>query len=94
MTNREAEARYNLSQDGEAVLIHDKDAGERAPQVLASRQECQEGRCGVPSSERVEHTRSGALTEESNTHCQLGKSSYPHVFRCPARTLAASASLW
>ena len=32
---REAEARYNLSQDGEAVLIHDKDAGERAPQVLA-----------------------------------------------------------
>jgi hypothetical protein len=37
---REAEARYNLSQDGEAVQIHAQDAGERAPQVLASSQEC------------------------------------------------------
>jgi len=41
---REAEARNNLSQDGEAVYTHVQDAGERAPQVLASRQECQEGR--------------------------------------------------
>ena len=49
--------------------------------MLASRQECQErqerqerqeGRCVDPSSERVEPTRFGALTGESNTHCQLG----------------------
>ena len=37
---REAEARNNLSQDGEAVYTHVQDAGERAPQVLASRREC------------------------------------------------------
>ena len=43
---REAEARYNLSQDGEAVQTHVQDAGQRAPPVLASSQECQEGRCG------------------------------------------------
>jgi len=30
---------------------------------------------------------------ESNPHCQLGKSSYPPVFPCPATILAASASL-
>jgi hypothetical protein len=41
---REAEARNNLSQDGEAVCTQVQDAGERAPQVLASRQECKEGR--------------------------------------------------
>ena len=41
---REAEARNNLSQDGDAVYTHVQDAGERATQVLASRQECQEGR--------------------------------------------------
>ena len=41
---REAEARNNLSQDGEAVYTHVQDAGDRAPQVLASRRECQEGR--------------------------------------------------
>ena len=38
--------RYNITQDGEVVEIHVQDAGERAPQVLASLQECQEGRCG------------------------------------------------
>lgn len=43
--------RYNLTQDGEAVEIHVQDAGERAPQVLASLQECQEGRCGCPTDQ-------------------------------------------
>jgi exosome complex RNA-binding protein Csl4 len=44
----EAEARNNLSQDGDAVYTHVQDAGETRAraQVLASRQECQEGRCG------------------------------------------------
>ena len=48
---REAEMRYNMTQDGEAVEIHVQDAGERAPQVLASLQECQEGRCGCPTDQ-------------------------------------------
>ena len=47
----EAEMRYNITQDGEAVEIHVQDAGERAPQVLASLQECQEGRCGCPTDQ-------------------------------------------
>ena len=42
--------RYNITEDGEAVEIHVQDAGERAPQVLASLPECQGGRCGCPTS--------------------------------------------
>jgi hypothetical protein len=41
--------RYDITEDGEAVEIHVQDTGERAPQVLASLQECQEGRCGCPT---------------------------------------------
>src|ERR1035438_2269270 len=48
---REAEMRYNIAQDGEAVEIHLQDAGERGPQVLASLQECQEGRCSCPTDQ-------------------------------------------
>jgi len=48
---REAEMRYNIAQDGEAVEIHVQDAGERGPQVLASLQECQEGRCSCPTDQ-------------------------------------------
>ena len=43
--------RYNITEDGEAVEIHVQDTGERAPQVLASLQECQEGRCGCPTDQ-------------------------------------------
>ena len=46
--------RYDIAQAGEAVEIHVQDAGERAPQVLASLQECQEcqeGRCGCPTDQ-------------------------------------------
>jgi len=43
--------RYNITQDGEAVEIHVQDTGERAPQVLASLQECQEGRCSCPTDQ-------------------------------------------
>jgi hypothetical protein len=45
---QEVQMRYNITEDGEAVEIHVHDTGERSPQVLASLEECQEGRCGCP----------------------------------------------
>jgi hypothetical protein len=54
---REAEARYNLSQDGEAVWFHVQDAGQRAPHALASRRECQEAKLSWAGTGRCARRR-------------------------------------
>ena len=43
--------RYEMTERGEDVEIRVRDTGERAPRVLASMQECQEGRCGCPTDQ-------------------------------------------
>jgi hypothetical protein len=62
--------RYNIAQDGEAVEIHVQDAGERGPQVLASLQECQEGRCSCPTDQydRLASIEVGGGDDELTVH--------------------------
>lgn len=43
--------RYSITSRGEHVEIRLQEAGDRAPQLLASLQECREGRCRCPTSQ-------------------------------------------
>jgi hypothetical protein len=44
-------AEYNIEERGSTVEIHVTAAGEFQPMVLASLQECQQGRCGCPTDQ-------------------------------------------
>jgi hypothetical protein len=48
--------RYQITERGDEVEMHVSETGDRAARLLASMQECQEGRCGCPTNqyERLE----------------------------------------
>ncbi len=43
--------RYSITGAGEDVEIRVQETGNHAPQLLASLQECREGRCGCPTDQ-------------------------------------------
>jgi len=90
--------RYDITEDGEAVEILVHDAGGRAPQVLASLQSCQEGRCGCPTDQydRLESIEVGGGDGELTIHLtpRPGEHLDPDALRaCMDYTLESASTL-
>lgn len=60
--------RYVVTEDDEGVTMQVSDVGDRAPQVFASLQKCQQGQCSCPTDQydRLEaidvHAANGRIT--------------------------------
>jgi hypothetical protein len=58
--------RYEIAEHGSDVEIHVCQTGEHAPELLASLDDCQQGRCGCPSDQydRLEDVTVHATPDE------------------------------
>ena len=86
--------RYEIAEHGSDVEIHVRQTGEHGPELLASLEDCQQGRCGCPSDQydRLEDMTVDATPDELTIqlHPRAGEVDTSQLQTCLDYTIASA----